>query len=97
MIKANKALFSKTRLKALIDPPDLTKQACSCVVIDGGWLLHMVKWEQGHTWQQIAESYLSYVQCLGRYAENISGVFDGYGSSPKDHDHIRRTKNSCCE
>ncbi len=89
MIKANKALFSKTRLKALIDPLDLTKQACSCVVIDGGWLLHMVKWEQGHTWQPIAERYLSYVQCLGRYAENISVVFDGYGSSPKDHDHIR--------
>ena len=23
-------------------------------------------------------------------------VFDGYNRSPKDHDHIRRTKNSCC-
>ena len=22
-------------------------------------------------------------------------VFDGYSSSPKDHDHIRRTKNCC--
>ncbi len=69
MIKANKALFLKTHLKALIDPLNLTKQACSCVVIDSGWLLHMVKWEQGHTSQQIAESYLSYVQCLGRYAD----------------------------
>ena len=24
-------------------------------------------------------------------------VFDGYSRSPKDHDHIRRTKNSCSE
>ena len=56
----------------------------------------MVKWEQGHTWQEIADSYLSYVQYLGRYAEKITVVFDGYSSSPKDHDHIRRTKNSCC-
>lgn len=24
-------------------------------------------------------------------------VFDGYGSSTKDHDHLRRIKNSCCD
>ena len=24
-------------------------------------------------------------------------VFDGYSRSPKDHDHFRRTKNSCCD
>ena len=24
-------------------------------------------------------------------------VFDGYGSSTKDHDHLRRTKNVCCD
>lgn len=33
---------------------------------------------------------------IGRRAEKITVVFDGYSSSPKDHDHIRRTKNSCC-
>ena len=49
-----------------------------------------------YTWQEIADSYLSYVQYLGRYAEKITVVFDGYSSLPKDHDHIRRTKNSCC-
>ena len=65
--------------------------------MDGGWLLYMVKWEQGHTWQEIADSYLSYVQYLGRYSQKITAVFDGYSSSPKDHDHIRRTKNSCCD
>ena len=43
-------------------------------------------WEQGHTWQEIAESYLSYVTV----------VSDGYSNSPKDHDYTRRKKNSCC-
>ncbi len=97
MNKANKAIFTKTSLKVLTDPLYLTDQPCSSLVIDGGWLLHMVKWEQGQTWQEIADSYLLYVQCLGRHSQNITVVFDGYSSSPKDHDHIRRTKNSCCD
>ena len=96
MNKANKAIFSKTSLKALTDPLDLTYQPCSSLVVDGGWLLYMVKWEEGQTWQEIADSYLSYVQCLGRHSQKITVVFDGYSSSPKDHDHIRHTKNSCC-
>ena len=79
-----------------IDPIDLTDQPCSSLVVDGGWLLYMVKWKQGQTWQEIADSYLSYVQCLGSCSQKITVVFDGYSSSPKDHDHIRRTKNSCC-
>ena len=97
MNKANKAIFSNTSLKVLTDPLDLTDQPCSSLVVDGGWLLYMVKWEQGHTWQEIADSYLSYVQYLGRYFQKITVVFDGYSSSPKDHDHIRHTKNSCCD
>ncbi|KAI4802962.1 hypothetical protein KUCAC02_006527 [Chaenocephalus aceratus] len=48
MNKANKAGFSKTSLKELTDPLDLTNQSCSTLVVDGGWLLYMVKWEQGH-------------------------------------------------
>ena len=57
----------------------------------------MVKWEQGKTWQEIADSYLSYVKHLGQHCQNITVVFDGYNSSPKDHNHIRHTKNSCCD
>ncbi len=58
MNKANKAAFSKTSLKKLTDPLDLTDQPCSNLVIDGGWLLYMVKWEQGQTWQEIADMQL---------------------------------------
>ncbi|KAI3378566.1 hypothetical protein SNEBB_000964 [Seison nebaliae] len=96
MNKPNKAGFSNTSLKELTEPLDLTDQPCSTLVVDGGWLLYMVKWEQGQTWQEIADSYLSYVQCLGSRSQKITVVFDGYSNSPKDHDHIRRTKNSCC-
>ena len=96
MKKANKADFSKTSLKALTDPLHLTNQPCSTLVIDGGWLFYMVKWAQHQTWQEIANSYLSYVQYLGRCSQKISMVFDGYNRSPKYHDNIRHIKNSCC-
>ena len=94
MNKANKTDFSKTSLKALTDPLD---QPCCTLVIDGGWLLYMVKWEQQQTWQEIANSLLNYVHHLGRCSQKIIVVFDGYSRSPKDHDHIQRTKNSCCD
>jgi len=94
MNKANKAIFSNTGLKVLTNPVNLTDWPCSSLVVDGP---HIVKWEQGHTWQKIADSYLSYVQYLGKHAQKITVVFDGYNNSPKDHDHIRRTKNSCCD
>jgi len=61
----------------LTDPLDLTDHPCSSLVVDGGWLLYMVRWEQGHTWQEIAESYLIYVQYLGRHSQKITVVFDG--------------------
>ena len=73
MNKANKAAFSKTSLKKLTVPLDLTDQPCSSLVIDGGWLLYMVKWEQGQTWQEIADSYLHYVEYLGRRSQKITG------------------------
>ena len=59
MNKANKSDFSNTSLKDLTEPLDLTDQPFSSLVVDGGWLLYMVKWEQGHTWQEIANSYLN--------------------------------------
>ena len=38
----------------------------------------------------------SYVRYLGRHSQKITVVFDGYSSLPKDHDHIRHIKTSCC-
>jgi len=39
---------------------------------------------------------LSYILYLGRYSQKITGMFDGYNSLSK-HNHIRHTKNSCCD
>jgi len=44
MNKANKAGFSNISLKGLTDPLHLTDQFWSSLVVDGGWLLYMVKW-----------------------------------------------------
>lgn len=78
--KTNKADFSKISLKDLTNLLDLTDQPCSSLVVDGGWLLYMVTWEQGQTWQEIADSYLSYRQCLGSHSQKITVVFNGYSS-----------------
>ena len=59
MNKANKSGFSNTSLKRLTDPLNLTDQPCSSLLVDSGWLLYMVKWRQGQTWQEIADSYTS--------------------------------------
>ena len=72
MNKANKAAFSTTSLKKLTDPLDLADQPCSSLVVDDGWLFHMVKWEQSQTWQEIADSYLRYVQYLGSHCHKIT-------------------------
>ena len=47
MNKVRKASFSNTSLKRLTDPLDLTDQPCSSLVVDGAWLLYMVKWKEG--------------------------------------------------
>ena len=46
---------------------------------------------------EIAHSYLGYVKCLGRHSQKITVVFNGYSSSPKDHDYFWHTQNSCCD
>ena len=43
--KANKAAFSNSSLKGLTNTVDRTDQACHSLVVDGGWLLYMVKWK----------------------------------------------------
>ena len=91
--KPDKAALAKV-LKAFVDPVE--HPLCTSLVIDGGWLLHNVRWDTSITWKDIAESYLRLVKSMGSHHLRITVVFDGYGSSTKDHDHLRRTKNSCC-
>ena len=59
-------------------------------VIDGGWLLHQVKWTS-HSISQIIQSYIKFV--LSRF-NKPTVIFDGYGNIPstKDHEHVRRIR-----
>ena len=91
--KPDKATLARS-LKAFVEPVERTP--CRSLVIDGGWLLHNVKWAPNLTWQEIIESYLQFVISMGSQYTRINVVFDGYGSSTKDHDHQRRRKNACC-
>ncbi len=58
-------------------------------VVDGGWLLHQVKWCSGATIKTIVDTYVRYIQ---NKFKDATVVFDGYGeeSSTKDHEHMRR-------
>ena len=59
-------------------------------MIDGGALLHAVKWQQGATYADVVPQYLSYVK--QHFGCPVTIVFDGYCSGPsvKDHEHLRR-------
>ena len=49
MNKPNKAAFVKDELKSLTGPCATVDEACTICIIDGGWLLHQVKWQEGQT------------------------------------------------
>ena len=58
-------------------------------MVDGGYLLHVVHWNEGSSYAQVAQQYVSYV--LRHYGSSSVVVFDGYGtSSIKDQEHQRR-------
>lgn len=72
---------------------DLTQNT---VVVDGGFLLHRMKWKQSSDVSSICHQYIAYVQ--KHYGENCMVVFDGYSDidSTKRAEQKRRgiTKTS---
>ena len=58
-------------------------------VLDGGSLLHKLKWKKGDTYGEIAKAYADFTV---RYYKEVTVVFDGYGAGPsiKDNTHHRR-------
>jgi len=46
-------------------------------VVDGGCLLHRVRWVRGKTCEQLLEQYVTFVKC--KFGDNAVVVFDGYG------------------
>src|SRR6218665_3048285 len=62
-------------------------------VLDGGSLLHRLKWREGSKYSSIADSYASFTSNLYGKA-NV--VFDGYTTgrpNTKDNTHVRRRSN----
>jgi hypothetical protein len=69
----------------------LSPEPPTAYVVDGGNLLHAVKWLKTGTNVDVALQYLSYL--TRNYAGSVTVVFDGYcnGPSIKDHEHQRRS------
>ena len=65
-------------------------------VIDGGALIHKIKWPKKATYKGIAHQYVSYVRA--KYGASCI-VFDGYeqGPSIKDHEHQQRVGRTCAD
>lgn len=59
-------------------------------VVDGGFLLHKVRWHAPSDICDILPLFVSFLRKLGPV---VCVVFDGYGDQPstKDHEHARRT------
>lgn len=64
-------------------------------VIDGGYLLHKVRWLKRVTLGEILQQYANYL--TSNYDSSAVVVFDGYEdeASTKDHEHKRRRGNAC--
>ena len=65
-------------------------------VLDGGALIHRVKWPRKATYGEIVRRYVHYVQEHYGYSGII---FDGYeqGPSIKDHEHQTRLGKTCAD
>ena len=65
-------------------------------VLDGGALLHRVKWKGKGTYKDVAEQYSKYI--TSKY-DKCTVVFNSYSSGPsiKDHEHERRKRKSAAD
>ena len=86
MRKPAKAQLAKS-LTSNVQPGYQTKETMH--VLDGGALLHKVKWAKNMTYKDLAIQYATYVRIM---YELCCIVFDGYDQGPsiKDHEHQKR-------
>ena len=92
--KANKPKITeeiKKHVNGKLEESDIDQVPPQYFVLDGGSLLHKIKWNKDKTYGEIAHDYGQYV--LRKYS-NVTVVFDGYSNEPttKDMTHLRRTK-----
>ena len=89
MRKTNKSVLANYLLST-VNP--ITQSSGSYYVLDGGALLHRVRWAKNATYADILRQYVLYV--TNKYGK-CCVVFDGYSCpSTKDHEHHRRGSRS---
>ena len=88
-VKSQLAQYLTLNVQSANEPSIKTLQ-----VIDGGALLHRIKWGKKAAYKDIVEQYVYYIRA--RYGGSSCIVFDGYGYGPsiKDHEHRRRIKKT---
>jgi hypothetical protein len=90
MRKTNKsALASAVESYVALDRCSFSEKEIELCVIDGGYLLHRVVWPRLVTYQEVIQTYVSYV--LRHYGEKAV-VFDGYDEpTTKEIEQARRS------
>lgn len=92
MRKTNKSLLAKELVKNV----DAESKANNHTphVVDGGWLLHKVKWQEGGLYKDVVDQYVQYIS--KHFFSEVTIVFDGYNNGPstKDSEHDRRSFKS---
>ena len=90
-----KSQLALTIVKGLQPSPQIAQAK---YVLDGGALLHRVKWQKKVTYKDIV---MQYVKCVRlRYGDCcIVFVFDGYEHDgyEYDHEHQRRVGKTCAD
>ena len=76
---------------------NISEPQSAVTVVDGGFLLHSVKWPPNSTYDELAKLYEMTIRT--RYGCCVQIVFDGYPSGPtiKDHERKRRATKFCHE
>jgi len=88
MRKADKSVLAKEmRCGFAIEPVMLSM----LYVVDGGALLHRVRWLKNSTNAAVVQQYVSYV--MSKYGSTSVVVFDSYMTGPSIKDHKHRHRN----
>ena len=89
----DKSIREKTGINAE-EEPDNHSYPNIMYIVDGGMLIHTIKWAKGSTFEEIGFSYYTWIAKY--HYQKVTVVFDGYQPSTKDMCHHKRTKDSCC-
>ena len=72
----------------------LSDVSASTCVVDGGMLLHKIKWLSQCKYKDVLQQYVPYIKCKCDAYETVRVVFDGYSTgstSIKSQEHELRT------